>query len=76
MPLVKKLEIQKTKTPFIISVLKVVYYLFLCGLSFFEIQLFLLIKIPREENWVLNKVPSCGNSALVFAKNRKIINLH
>ena len=36
--LIKKLEIEETKTTFIISVLKVVYLL--GGLSFFEIQLF------------------------------------
>ena len=36
--IIKKLEIEKTKTTFIISVLKDVYYL--GGLSVFEIQLF------------------------------------
>ena len=33
-------------------------------LSFFQSPTFLLIKIPREGNWVLNKIPSCSNSAL------------
>ena len=33
-------------------------------LSFFDFQLPKLIKIPREENWVQKKLPSCGNSAL------------
>ena len=27
------------------------------------------MKIPREENWVPNKIPTCDNSALVFYQN-------
>ena len=49
--LMKKLEIEKTKPTFVISVLKVAYYL--GGLSFFDFQLFLLVNIPREGNSAL-----------------------
>ena len=49
------MEIERTKTPFIISVLKFVYVL--GGLIFTDYQL-LLIKIPREGNWVGKKIPS------------------
>ena len=59
--LLKKLEIKKTKATFITSVC------ILGGLSFFEIQL-LFIKIPREGNWVPNKIPARGNSALGIAE--------
>ena len=31
----------------------------------FQNPTFLLIKIPREGNWVQNTIPSCGNSALL-----------
>ena len=44
--LVKKLEIEKTKTNFIISFKSCIQG----GLSFFDLPTFLLIKIPREEN--------------------------
>ena len=48
----KKLEIEKTKTTLIVSVLKVEYLL--GGLSFFNFQLFLLIKLLWQINgWVL-----------------------
>ena len=49
--LVKKLEIEKIKTTFMISVLKVVYLVVLV----FSISNILLIKIPREENRVRKK---------------------
>ena len=34
------------------------------GLSFFQFPTFLLTKTPKEGNWVQNKIPSFGNSAL------------
>ena len=50
--LVKKMEIEKTKTTFIISVLKVVYYL--GGHSFFDFQLFYWYKkIECEKKYLL-----------------------
>ena len=45
--LIKKLEIEKIKTTFIISVLKVVYY---SWPYLFQNPTFLLIKIPSEGN--------------------------
>ena len=51
--LVKKLEIDKTKTTFIISVLKVEYQPGV--LIFFKFQLFLLIKVLREWKSVREK---------------------
>ena len=35
------------------------------GLSFFRNPTFFLIKITKEGNWVQNRIPSCGHSALV-----------
>ena len=49
--LIKKLEIEKTKTTFVISVLKVVYL----WLWFFRYQTFLLTKFPREGKCVREK---------------------
>ena len=53
----KKLEIEKTKTTFIISVLKVVSQV----TQFFQILTFLLTKVPREGNLFVKKVPIALN---------------
>ena len=53
----KKLEIEKTKPTFIISVLKVVYYL--GGLSLFDFQI-LLIKNFQANNRSVEKIPTCA----------------
>ena len=66
--LIKKLEIEKTKTTFIISVLKVVY---LVGLV--KIPTFLLTKVFREENLFVKKIPSSANSTLT-SMNLKVHN--
>ena len=55
------MEIEKTKPTFIISVLKVEYYL--GGLSFFDFQLF-SNKISHANKWMRKKIPTCSNSAL------------
>ena len=61
----KKLEIEKNKATFIISVLKVVNYM---GL-FFQIPTFLLTKVLREGNLFAKKVHSSVNSALTKPEN-------
>ena len=58
--LMKKLEIEKTKPTFIISVLKVEYYVSLA----FSISIFFINKIHQANNW--NKF-SCSNSVLGLA---------
>ena len=37
--------------------------------SFFQNPTFLLLKIPREGNWVPNKIPTCNNSALWYLRS-------
>ena len=54
---VKKLEIEETKTTYIISVLKVVYWVFLV---FSISNLF----IDKGRNLSAKKIPTFGNSAL------------
>ena len=57
----KKLEIEKTKPTFIISVLKV--DILKVGLVF-SISSFFITKTPLANNWRRKKIPSCSNSAL------------
>ena len=58
----KKLEIEKTKPTFIISVLKV--DIIKVGLVF-SISNFFITKTPVANNWRRKKIPSCSYSALV-----------
>ena len=58
----KKLEIEKTKPTFIISVLKV--DLIKVGLVF-SISHFFMTKTTLANNWKRKKIPSCSYSALV-----------
>ena len=57
----KKLEIEKTKPTFIISVLKV--DIIKVGLVF-SISNFFITKTPLANNWRRKKIPSCSYSAL------------
>ena len=57
----KKLEIEKTKPTFIISVLKV--DIIKVGLVF-SIYNFFITKTSLANNWRRKKIPSCSNSAL------------
>ena len=57
----KKLEIEKTKPTFIISVLKV--DITKVGLVF-SISNFFITKTPLANNWRRKKIPSCSYSAL------------
>ena len=57
----KKLEIEKTKPTFIISVLKV--DIIKLGLVFW-ISNFFITKTPLANNWRRKKIPSCSYSAL------------
>jgi hypothetical protein len=59
--LVKKLEIEKTKTTFIISVLKVVYLMVLV----FWISNFFTSKNSQGRKLSAKKIHSTGNSALI-----------
>ena len=59
----KKLEIEKTKPTFIISVLKV--DIIKVGLVF-SISNFFITKTPLANNWRRKKIPSCSYSALVI----------
>ena len=59
--LAKKLEIEKTKATFIISVLKVVYVVVLV----FLISNFFTNKNSQGRKLSAKKIPSSGNSALV-----------
>ena len=61
----KKLEIEKTKPTFIISVLKV--DIIKVGLVF-SISNFFITKTSLANNWSRKKIPSCSNSALVGKK--------
>jgi hypothetical protein len=56
----KKLEIEKTKPTYIISVLKVVYWVALVS-SIFNI---FINKIALANNWMRKKILSCSNLAL------------
>ena len=58
----KKLEIEKTKPTFIISVLKV--DIIKVGLVF-SISNFFITKTPLANNWRRKKIPSCSYSALL-----------
>ena len=58
----KKLEIENTKPTFIISVLKVEYWVALVSLIFN----FLINKIALANKWMRKIIPSCSNSALVL----------
>ena len=57
----KKLEIEKTKPTFIISVLKV--DIIKVGLIF-SISNFFITKMPLVNNWRRKKIPSCSYLAL------------
>ena len=57
----KKLEIQNTKPAFIISVLKVDYFVALVS-SIFN---FFIDKIALANKWIRKIIPFCSNSALV-----------
>ena len=57
----KKLEIEKAKPTFIISVLKV--DIIKVG-KFFSISNFFITKTPLANNWRRKKIPSCSYSAL------------
>ena len=57
----KKLEIEKTKPTFILSVSKV--DIIKAGL-FFSISNFFITKTPLANNWRRKKIPSCSYSAL------------
>ena len=59
----KKLEIEKTKPTFIISVLKV--DIVKVGLVF-SISNFFIAKTSLANNWRRKKIPSCSNSALDY----------
>ena len=59
----KKLEIEKTKPTFIISVLKV--DILKVGLVF-SISHFFITKTPLANNWRRKKIPSCSYSALLL----------
>ena len=60
--LIKKLEIKKTKTTFIISVLKVVYYDYV--VLVFSISNFFINKKSQGRKLRVKKIPTCCNSAL------------
>ena len=57
----KKLEIEKTKPSFIISVSKVGNQVVL----FSSISNFFTIKTSLANKWMRKKIPSCSNSALL-----------
>ena len=59
----KKLEIEKTKPTFIISVLKV--DIIKVGLVF-SISNFFITETPLANNWRRKKIPSCSYSALEY----------
>ena len=61
----KKLEIEKTKPTFIISVLKV--DIIKVGLVF-SISNFFITKTPLANNWRRKKIPSCSYLALAKKK--------
>jgi hypothetical protein len=61
----KKLEIEKSKLTFIISVLKIEYLVALVS-SIFN---FFTNKIALANKWMRKIIPSCSNSALVIEKN-------
>ena len=61
----KKLEIEKTKTTFIISVLKVVYLLVLV----FSISNFFINKNSQGRKLSEKKIPTFGNSALTLSNS-------
>ena len=65
----KKLEIEKTKPTFIISVLKV--DIIKVGLVF-SISNFFITKTSLANNWRRKKIPSCSNSALSGSKFAQI----
>ena len=58
--LMKKLEIEKTKPTFIISVLKVEYYVVLVS----SISNIFSNKISNANKWMRKKISTCTNSAL------------
>ena len=60
----KKLEIEKTKPTFIISVLKVEYYVVLVS----SISNFCINKMSLANKWTRKKIPSFCNLALEFFK--------
>ena len=66
----KKLEIEKTKPTFIISVLKV--DIMKVGLVF-SISNFFITKTSLASKWMRKKIPSCSNSALRIVHMRYII---
>ena len=68
----KKLEIEKTKPTFIISVLKV--DIIKVGLVF-SISHFFITKTPLANNWRRKKIPSCSYSALTRVTIQKIKSL-
>ena len=65
----KKLEIEKTKPTFIISVLKV--DIIKVGLVF-SISNFFITKTPLANNWRRKKIPSCSYSALCTSRLVKL----
>jgi hypothetical protein len=58
----KKLEIEKTKSTFIVSVLKVEYWLALVSSTFN----FFINKIALANKWIRKIIPSRSNSALAY----------
>ena len=69
----KKLEIEKTKPTFIISVSKV--DIIKVGLVF-SISNFFITKTPLANNWRRKKIPSCSYSTLVMNPTSERISSH
>ena len=65
----KKLEIEKTKPAFILSVLKV--DMIKVGLVF-SISNFFITKTSLANKWIRKKIPSCSNSALEFLEKHQL----